>query len=316
MTLVAGYIKYVAASTGIKSSIYDFNILPARASVFQNTFLSSEELVIESIYIRALSNRYPLFAVAPEILRRGSDKISRIRLPDMPLDTYRCAVYIYAVKGIGFAAMTGRDGAAGLYDQRRMVWCFVTLGGVPGVGHVHMTGKEQVGAAPGQRLDSQRRTSDNITALMALGQVKWMMRDDDLGNRIILIAQVLAGPGDLFLINPAAFYRQRTRGVDTQNRNLIVKISWPQVVGNVAPVLRQRIDKPAKNIVKRHVVIAGDNDRRLRQAVEKRFRGAKLDGARTLCQVARNGDQIRADLIYRAQQRVNQPMIDHIKMNI
>ena len=94
---------------------------------------------------------------------------------------------------------------------------------------------------------------------------------------------------------------ERARGVDAEHRDLVVDERGLEVGVDVALVVAERAEEALPDVVERHVVVAGHHQLRHRQPVEEGARLLELRGAGALREVARDGDELRRDLLAAAR---------------
>jgi hypothetical protein len=93
-------------------------------------------------------------------------------------------------------------------------------------------------------------------------QIEWMMCDDDLEHVMAQGTQPLQHAGNLTAIHPTALEREGARRIESQNRDLCIGVEGFKVVGNVAPVALQPLEKTGIDVVQRDVVVARNDDLR------------------------------------------------------
>jgi hypothetical protein len=130
---------------------------------------------------------------------------------------------------------------------------------VAGEDHVHLAGCEvhhrHVGA------------SHDVAAAGRVFRIERMMGHQH-PQRIAGPAKPVAGGFDLLLVDAAVFPGERAGGVEAQHGDFPVHVPWLQIVGDIAPVVRQRRQPAGKDVEQRHIVIAGHDDRFARQGFE------------------------------------------------
>ena len=148
-------------------------------------------------------------------------------------------------------------------------------------------------------------------------QIERMMGDDNPDGRGRCRTQARRRAGDLRLVQPAAAVkRQRARAVEPNRNHLRVLEYRLQILGDVAAIAAVRIQQPRRHVEERHVVVAGDDESRGRQLIEKGSRLLELAAPGALREVARDCDEIRSDLVDRADERLHEPRVDAAEMNV
>ena len=80
--------------------------------------------------------------------------------------------------------------------------------------------------------------------------------------------------------------------------------------------MSRRIDEPGSEIEQRDVVVAGHDEHRNAQAIEKLARGEELAAPRPLGEVTRHGDERRCDRLDGLHQRLDDPRIHAAEVNV
>ena len=181
---------------------------------------------------------------------------------------------------------------------------------------VQMAGQQQVHATFGKHLQCQRRAVDQVILVEMLGQVKWMVRDDDARQTGRQTAQAFTQDIDLLVADAAILERQGAGRVDAQHGDFLVHVFGRQIVRHMAPVFHQRRQKAGKDVIQGHVMVARHDDLRPRQAVEKNPRLLELGAAGALREVAGNDDDVRFKALDQRAQGRQQGRIDPAKMQI
>jgi len=152
-----------------------------------------------------------------------------------------------------------------------------------------VSGQKQIGSAVSQTRHRHSCATDQFAIVIPFRKIKRMMGDYRFDQLIARAAKLFTNACNLTFVDASALHRQRTGGIHSHHDYLIVDISRMQVIGNVPLVLIQRSQKTRQDIVKRNIVITGNDNLWFRQSVEKGAGLAKLVRARSLRQVARNG---------------------------
>ena len=137
-----------------------------------------------------------------------------------------------------------------------------------------------------------------------------MVRDDDSEDIAAGRAQALAQALDLAHADAPVLARERPRRVQARDDHLPVLVKGFEVVRDVAPEFFERRAEAREHVPERHVVVAGDDDLRVRQGVEKGARLLKLAGARALRQVAGDDHQRRPRVPHRLRQRPDHAVVN------
>ena len=87
---------------------------------------------------------------------------------------------------------------------------------------VKVAGEKYIGPAFDQSRHHRFRPTDNIVLVEALGQIEWMMRDDDLNLVFVQGGKFSLELSDLLLTYASALDRKRTRCVDAEHGDLVV----------------------------------------------------------------------------------------------
>ena len=154
---------------------------------------------------------------------------------------------------------------------------------MPGQQHVHGNLRERFHGRLGAQHDA---IADN-----AGRQIERVMRDHDFDvsrygceSRPQLL--------QLTPIDPAVLAGKRARSIDPRHGDLIINIEWLEVIRDPAPEPVELAEQPGKNVAQRHIMIAGHDNFRKRDRIQKVARFQKLPGARALGQVAGYCDEI------------------------
>lgn len=162
--------------------------------------------------------------------------------------------------------------------------------------HMQVTGEKNIGTAPDKAGHHLFRTSNDVVLVETIGQIEWMMRDNHLQFLVVDAAQLVNQLLDLLLAYASALDRQRPRRIDAENCHRVIVILRGQVVCDVLFEFRKGIHEPVEDIVKRHIVIAGNDELRLRKPAEKYSSLFELAAASSLRQIAGNDNQIGTQL--------------------
>jgi len=181
---------------------------------------------------------------------------------------------------------------------------------------MQMTCEKHIGAASRELLQRHPCAPDEVALVFAAWQFEGVMRNDYLDNVRPNRAEPFSKPGYLRFVYAPALERQRTGCVYAKDCNLVVDIGWLEVIGNMAPVLLERVREPRKDIVKGDIVIPGHNDLGARKRIQKRSRLRELIGPRPLRQVTGYHDKIRCKLSYRLNERIDDLLIDGTVMEV
>ena len=141
----------------------------------------------------------------------------------------------------------------------------VAFGGMACMTHVEVSGEKKIRAAIRERLHSQPRATNQIGFIMSFRQIERVVCDHDLGYLVSKNTKFIAHPFDLESIDASSFNCQRSGRADSNDSNLVIKIKRPQVVGDKTSILVERLQKAREWIVQWHIVIAGNDDLRMRQ---------------------------------------------------
>src|SRR6185295_224667 len=142
------------------------------------------------------------------------------------------------------------------------------------------------------------------------------MRDQNLYDAGIKRTEFLSQPCNLSPVDAPAFDSERSRRVYSEYRDLIISIKRPQVIGDVAPILFQRLRESSKYIVQGNVVITRHHDLRLRERIQEFARRFELMRPGALREVTGNGDNIRLQFVDGANKRNDDRLVDRAKVNI
>ncbi len=143
-----------------------------------------------------------------------------------------------------------------------------------------------------------------------------MVGDDDARVLLAHVGKARADLRHLLLVDAAILERQRARRVHAQHGDLVVGIERRQVVGDIAPVARERLREAAEYIVERDVVVARHDDLGAGQGVEPGARGDELGALGALAQVARNDDEVGAERLHLRAQGRKQRRVDAAEMQV
>ena len=141
---------------------------------------------------------------------------------------------------------------------------------------VEVARKKQIHSAPCEHSHSHARAPYQVAFVLTFRQIEGMMGNYNLYDPGIASTKSLTHPRDLFFVDAPFFDRQRARGVDTQDRNLVVIVKRSQIVCDIASVFAQRLKETSSHIMERHVVVTRHNNLRVGQAIEKSTRFLEL----------------------------------------
>jgi hypothetical protein len=99
--------------------------------------------------------------------------------------------------------------------------------------------KKHVGPAFGKAWHHHFGATDDVVLVKALRKIEWVMGDNDLYSFFVETAQLILESYDLVVVYTTAFYRQRTRGVDTEYGQFVVDICRFQISCDVLLISRQ-----------------------------------------------------------------------------
>src|SRR5258706_3362927 len=236
--------------------------------------------------------------------------------PAKALHAHFLRLDVQHVEGIGLAAPAHRGSGAGLHHERGVIADLVARGGVAGVARVQMAGEQDVGAAGGEHLHRLARTPDKFPRMMALGQVERMMRHHDLGDARVEPAQPIAHALDLRRVDAAALEHARASGVHADDRDFIVDEGRLHLRGNVTTILGERLEEALEHVVVGDVVVAGHDQQRTRQRVEKAPGVAELGRLGALRQVAGYRYEMGPQRLHPPRKRRKQRAIDAPEVQI
>jgi hypothetical protein len=89
-----------------------------------------------------------------------------------------------------------------------------------------------------------------------------------------------------------------------------------QVERDVPLEIFERVNEPIENVIKRHVMVAGNYKSRKLQSVQKRTSLTELRTASTLCEIARNHDKIRTNGIDRIDKAPGHQRVGRSEMQV
>ena len=197
-----------------------------------------------------------------------------------------------------------------------MPWNLVTLCAFAGMADMQMAGEDQIHAAPRKARHGHVRAPDQTVKFVAFGQIEGVMGHDDARAIFPACFQPRATPGDLPRVDAAVLERERPRGVDAYDRDFVIGVKRLEVLADVALVISKRFHGAGVHVVQRHVVIAGDNNLRRRQSVQKSPRFLKLALFGALRKIAGNHHNVGPRFGDRGDQSLRDGGIDAAKMRI
>jgi len=188
--------------------------------------------------------------------------------------------------------------------------------GLAGLAGVEVAGEEEVDAAVREHLHRLVRAADEFEVAVLVGQVEGVVGDDDLGHRFGERIEVAMDRRQLLLVDPSVLKRQRARRVDADDGDLGVDERRLEVGVDQAAVLAERAEEALPDSIERHVVVAGDDDLRFRQAVEIALGRLELARLRALRQVARDDDEVGAGGTDRREQRLEDGLVGAAEVQV
>ena len=120
-----------------------------------------------------------------------------------------------------------------------------------------------------------------------------VVRHDNLHRLLARVLECLTCVSQVRRSDGAVLHREGSRGVEAHGHELLISVDGPQIGRDVAPVVAERIEEPAGDIVERHIVIARHYQLRTRQRIQECAGLAELPGSRALCEVAGDGHEVR-----------------------
>src|SRR5919197_1597288 len=237
-------------------------------------------------------------AAAPALESFGREAAELAATQDVLVNLYALGRNAQQVERIGFRARSRRRRRPRLHHERGKSGDAIR--GMPDARCVQMARKQHVDAAIRELLERHER------------MVRYNHRHDLAARSVDLLAHVR----NLLLAHAAPFEDERARGIYAEDGDLLVDELGRKLGADIAPVSRQRKKKPPDDIVKRHVVIARDDELRLRQPVEVGARLAKMPRARAPREIARNDEEMRRELHELARQRLEHAGCDAPEMQI
>src|SRR5690349_16255355 len=172
----------------------------------------------------------------------------------------------------------------------------VALGGRSSTRLMQVTGEQQVGSAVTQATDCHGGAANQCARLTAVRQVEWMVGDQNPQLLAPHRAKYLGHAFDLLPIDSTSLEHQRARGVDADDCYLVVDVCGFRLTRHDALVPPQRREETCHYVVERHVVISRHDYRGNSKALQERLRLGEFTLACALCQVARDGDEVRRQL--------------------
>jgi hypothetical protein len=165
---------------------------------------------------------------------------------------------------------------------------------VPAQCAVVMTGKQQVDANLGKRLKRKARPPGQVELTFAAWKSDRMMGYQRFEYSARHVAKSATDIRDLLQRNSAIFSRQSASSIYTQNCKFVIakEICWVTGGGDVMIVFCEGIQEAGENIVKRHIMVPGDDQFGLRDAVQEVSRLGKFNRSRALCKIAAEYHQI------------------------
>ena len=103
-----------------------------------------------------------------------------------------------------------------------------------------------------------------------------MVGDEDPGLRLGHAAEAVADERHLLVADPPVLEGQRARRVDAEHGEPLALEPGAEIVVDMAPIAAQRTREALQDVVERHVVIAGDAQRRQPGRLEPVEEGAGL----------------------------------------
>src|SRR6185295_5458470 len=143
-----------------------------------------------------------------------------------------------------------------------------------------------------------------------------MMGDQNLDDLPVERTEFLPQPRHLSPVDAPAFDSQRSRRVYSEYCDLIISIERPQVIGDVAPILFQRLRESSKYIVQGNVVITRHDDLRLRERIQERASSFELMRTGALREVSGNRDNIRLQFVDGLNERNDARFVDRAEVNV
>jgi len=181
---------------------------------------------------------------------------------------------------------------------------------------MEMPGEQQIDAALREDLERRTRAADQVDVARLVGEVERVVGDDDLGHRRAEWREAAADRRHLLVVDAPVLERQRARGVDADDGDLVVDEGRLEVGRDHPPVLAERAQEPLPDAIERHVVVARNDDRRCPDAGEEIARLLELRLLRALRQVARDDDDIGPDRFDTREQRLDQSGIDAAEVQV
>jgi hypothetical protein len=202
-----------------------------------------------------------------------------------------------------------------LHKDRRVFAERITLRSATAVTTVKMPGQIDVNAAAGKARHGHRGPSDEFTGAIMLRHIERMMRDNDFQPICGRITERRFHALHLVYVHPAALDRKTSRGIQPGNRDFFVLIKRFEIRGDVVAIVVQSVREPG-NDMRRHIMVSGNHDLRLRQRIEELPGALEFLPSRALRQVAGKDNDIGIELPYCRDERVDRDLMRSPEMYV
>lgn len=178
-------------------------------------------------------------------------------------------------------------------NQKGRVAIAVAHRALPHMCDVQVTGQDKVHPAATERRHSDRCARNHVSFMSRLRRVERMVGNDNPGDMRATRVKPRATLLDLTPVYAAVLECERPRSVHAQDRDLLIRVKWLQIVMEVAAVCPEWHQASGDEIVERYIVIARNNQSWKRKAVQELPGGLEFSAASTLRQIAGNHDHVR-----------------------
>jgi hypothetical protein len=231
-------------------------------------------------------------------------------MPAVVGDDQRVLVHPDPVAGValplaGTAAVRG--GGAGVEDDHRRPPLRIELLGAPDVGLVQMAGEDQVDPHRGEQVDRLVSVAQHLLAAEIGRRNHVVVGDDNLEHRLGRLLEDLRHFEETAELDPAVLDGPAEGGVDPHDQHLAVPVDRLELRAEVLLVGAEGVENALPDAVERDVVVAGDHQRRHRNAIDEGAGLAELLRAGALGQVAGEDDHVGAVAVDEVQDPLSHP---------
>jgi hypothetical protein len=193
----------------------------------------------------------------------------------------------------------------------------ISFGGATDVADMEVPGQKQIGPDGRELRHRHRRPPDEMLVTVAFGQIEGMVRHHNLDRLRRRRAEQCGRALHLASVQAAAAAEwDRARAVEASHDHFFIDKDRFEIALDMPAVRRERAQESRREVVERHVVVAGDDELLKWQLLKKSPRLLELPPPGALRQVARDRDEMRRNRADGSNQRRHELRIDAPEMQV